>query len=44
MEQNMKKNAYVCNWIPLLYNKNKHNIVNQLYVNLEKEMEKEDLF
>lgn len=44
MEQNVKKNAYVCNWIPLLYSKNKHNILNQLYLNLEKGNGKVDLF
>ena len=39
MEKNMKKNVCVCvcvyvyNWITLLYSKNEHNIVNQLYIN-----------
>ena len=30
---NMKKNKCVCNWITLLYSRNQHNFVNQLYFN-----------
>ena len=34
-EKNLKKNGcvYVYNWITLLYSRNYHNIVNQLYFN-----------
>ena len=36
MTRNMKKNAYyVHNWVTSLYNRDGHNIVNQLYVNWE---------
>ena len=31
MEKNMKKNIYMYNWITLLYSRNYHNIVSQLY-------------
>ena len=33
MEKNMKKNINMYNWVTLLYIKNQHNIVNQLYLN-----------
>ena len=35
MEKNMKKNICinVYNWVILLYRRNEHNIVNQLYFN-----------
>ena len=33
MEENMKKNIYLFNWVTLLYSRNEHNIVRQLYVN-----------
>ena len=33
MEKNMKKNIYAYNWATLLYSRNQHNILNQLYFN-----------
>ena len=34
MEKNIKKECiYVFNWVTLLYSRNKHNTVNQLYFN-----------
>ena len=35
MEKNMKNNIYMYNGIILLYSRNKHNIINQLYFNKE---------
>ena len=33
MENNIKKNIYIYKWITLLYSRNWHNTVNQLYLN-----------
>ena len=33
MEKNMKKNVYVYNWVAVLYSRNQHNIVNQVFFN-----------
>lgn len=44
MEQNVKRMHMYVTESPLLYSKNKHNILNQLYLNLEKGNGKVDLF
>ena len=41
MENNIKKECqYVYNWVTLLYSRDWHNIVNQLYFNLKKKRKK----
>ena len=42
MEKNIKKECmYVYNWVTLLYSRDWHSIVNQLYFNLKKLKKKE---
>ena len=35
MEKNIKENVYICVWITLLYSRNEHNIIHQLYFNFK---------
>ena len=40
MENNMRKRMYMYKWVILLYSRNWHNIVNQLYFNKRKKKNK----
>ena len=33
MEDNTRKRMYIYDWVTMLYSRNRHNVVNQLYFN-----------